>query len=61
MMVLGQFIYTAQSGSATSDEALKNPYQQDITLGTAFLQTSPFLKGVIGDTHFYQRDRMGRS
>jgi len=60
MAVLSQFIYTALLNSATSDGALKDPYNPDVTLGSHFLDIS-VLKNVVTDTHFYQRDRMGRS
>jgi len=61
MAVLGQFVYTAMSDdSATSAQSLKDPYNKYITFGANFL-TIPLLSNVITDTHFYQRDRMGRS
>jgi cyanophycinase len=59
LAVLGQYIYTATTGSVTSSEALQNPYTPLITLGSHFLRI-PLLQHVITDTHFYQRDRMGR-
>lgn len=59
--VLGDFIFTAAEGTITSAEALANPYDKYMTLDTGFLKASPFLKDVITDSHFYQRDRMGRS
>jgi len=59
--VLGDWIFTAETGGITSEEALENPYSPDLTLGNNFLHVSPFLDNIIFDTHFYQRDRMGRS
>ena len=52
-------MYTAIYDSVESDEALKNPFNPKVTLGTDFLY-SPYLKSLIIDTHFFQRDRMGR-
>jgi len=60
MAIQSQFIYTALYNSITSDQALDNPYSPDLTLGDNFLQYT-LLRNVITDTHFYQRDRMGRS
>jgi cyanophycinase len=59
MAVLGEFVYTALNNSVTPTEALRNPYNSNITLGTGFLNV-PNLDGIITDTHFYARDRMGR-
>eukprot|EP01100_Stratorugosa_tubuloviscum_P010502 TRINITY_DN4516_c1_g3_i1.p1 TRINITY_DN4516_c1_g3~~TRINITY_DN4516_c1_g3_i1.p1 ORF type:complete len:340 (+),score=130.55 TRINITY_DN4516_c1_g3_i1:78-1097(+) len=58
-MVMPQFIYNAQFDSIYSSEALKNPYNNLLTLGTNFLDI-PLLQRVVTDTHFVQRDRMGR-
>uniref|UniRef100_A0A6U3AAL2 Cyanophycinase n=1 Tax=Paramoeba aestuarina TaxID=180227 RepID=A0A6U3AAL2_9EUKA len=53
------FIYTAQFGTVYSDQALDNPYDYRVTIGADFLRT-PYLENAITDTHFAQRDRMGR-
>jgi cyanophycinase len=57
--VLGAFIFGALHGSVLSDEALKDPYNQYMTMDRDFLAFSP-LAGFLLDTHFAQRDRMGR-
>lgn len=58
--VLTQFVYTAQSSQGvTSAQALADPFHRYITLGRDFVHL-PVLAGVIGDTHFGARDRMGR-
>ena len=57
--VLGQLIFGALNGSVFSDEALKDPYNQYMTMDRDFLALSP-LAGFLLDTHFAQRDRMGR-
>ncbi len=59
MAVLGEFVYTALNASVTATAALRNPYVRDVTLGRDFLNV-PNLDGIITDTHFYARDRMGR-
>jgi len=59
MEILGNYLYTAQLGSVTSSEALRNPYDQYITFGQALFQI-PNIEHIITDMHFYQRDRMGR-
>jgi cyanophycinase len=57
--VLGQFIFSAQNGTADSSTVLANPYDKTVTLDTGFLNL-PFMQNTITDDHFYQRDRMGR-
>ena len=55
----GNWIYTGEKGSATSVDALKDPYYRYMTFAPAFLNI-PFLETFITDTHFVTRDRMGR-
>jgi cyanophycinase len=59
LAVLGQYVYTGQRGSVTSEEALRNPYHPFVTLAPALLNI-PSLRGFITDSHFTQRSRMGR-
>jgi len=59
LAVLGEFVYAARFGSATSAEVLADPYHRDLTLERAFL-VMPGLGALITDSHFSQRDRMGR-
>ena len=59
LAILGQFLYSGQSSSVTSSQALANPYHRYITLDRDFL-TIANLGGVITDSHFSARDRMGR-
>jgi cyanophycinase len=59
LAVLGQFIYTGANGSVTSSQALSNPYHRYVTLDRDFLQIA-HLSGVITDSHFVARDRLGR-
>jgi cyanophycinase len=57
--VLGEFAFSAINDTVYSDEALEDPYNQYMTMEQDFLDF-PLLAGVITDTHFAERDRMGR-
>jgi cyanophycinase len=61
--VLGGRIYDARVGSVISAEALADPFDSRITFRDGFLLSPSFsaLSGVVTDSHFYARDRMGRS
>lgn len=59
LAIQGNWVYSAETGSAYSDESMLNPYNMYVTLQTDFLHI-PFLEKVITDTHFSARDRMGR-
>jgi cyanophycinase len=59
LAVLGQFVFSAVNGTITSDTALANPYNKKVALDTNFL-TLDYMEGVITDSHFAARDRMGR-
>lgn len=59
LAVLGEVDYSAAKGSVVSSEALADPYRRTMTLDQGFL-TAPGLTGVVTDSHFRQRDRMGR-
>lgn len=60
LAVLGQFVYTGGTGSVTSSQALANPYHQYMVLDRDFLSI-PNMGGVITDSHFVARDRLGRT
>ena len=61
LAVLTQYVYSALgSKGVTSAQALADPYNRYITLAHDFVDL-PVLAGVIGDTHFVTRDRMGRA
>lgn len=57
--IQGEWIFNACSDAVSSDDALADPYE-DI-LFTENLFHWPVLEGTIVDTHFYERDRMGRA
>jgi cyanophycinase-like exopeptidase len=58
--ILGEFVYSAQRFSATSADALADPFNRDITLERDFLRL-PFMAGIITDQHLIERDRIGRT
>ncbi len=58
-MIQGELIFNACSDAVSSDDALANPYE-DILFTDNLFQWSE-LKRIIVDTHFYQKDRMGRA
>jgi len=60
MAILTDIVFTAEFDTVTSPQALANPYTRTVTLGNSFID-QPYLQGVISDTHFQQRDRMGRT
>lgn len=61
VQVLGQFVFSAREiRSVTSSMALDNPFHQYMTIDRDFV-TIPILSGVITDSHFSDRDRIGRN
>lgn len=61
LAVLGEFSFSAtEPGTLTSEIALQNPFDPRITLERDFLHFE-LLRGVITDSHFMPRARMGRS
>jgi cyanophycinase len=59
LAVMGQFVYGALGASAESATALADPYHGSVTLVRGFLDL-PGLEGMITDSHFVTRDRLGR-
>jgi cyanophycinase len=60
LAVLGEYLYGAMDdGSITSAEALSDPYGAHNTIERDFLHLA-LLRGVITDSHFKERDRLGR-
>lgn len=61
LAVLGGIVYDPDGvPSAQSDTVLQNPYHRSIKFSEAFVQI-PWMEGVITDSHFAERDRMGRT
>ncbi|MEI6641664.1 MAG: cyanophycinase [Novosphingobium sp.] len=60
LAILGEYLYGAMDGqSLTSPQGLADPYGHGTTIETGFLHLA-LLKGVITDSHFTQRTRLGR-
>lgn len=60
LAVLGEFVYDPDGVTAvTSPEAIANPYRTGMMFSGTLLN-APLLNDVITDSHFAQRDRMGR-
>jgi cyanophycinase-like exopeptidase len=61
LAIAGEFVYAPLGeGSARSEIVLRDPYDSSIQISNAFLDT-PWLKGTITDSHYRERDRLGRS
>ncbi|QLE03128.1 cyanophycinase [Galbibacter sp. BG1] len=60
MAIQGKYYYTAENGSVTSSEALYNPYDSYVTIGSAPFIDNDYLTDVITDTHYDNPDRKGR-
>jgi cyanophycinase-like exopeptidase len=59
LAIQGDYVYDSCTGSVLSSEALSNPYHRYISFTYDFFKWNNF--GLtITDTHFQQRDRMGR-
>jgi len=61
LAVLGEYCFAAlEPGSLTSPLALADPFDPQVTLVTGFLRFD-LLRGLMTDSHFSPRDRLGRS
>jgi cyanophycinase len=61
MAILSDFFYVPDDQSATSEQALGNPFHPNITIGHGNFLNIPILSGTITDQHFDQRTRQGRT
>jgi cyanophycinase len=60
LAMLGEYLYGCMDGhSLTGPEGLADPYGKRTTIETDFLHLD-LLKGVITDSHFTERNRLGR-
>ncbi|MEP6923578.1 MAG: Type 1 glutamine amidotransferase-like domain-containing protein [Pyrinomonadaceae bacterium] len=59
LAIQSEFVYDACSGSVSSADALHNPYDSSVTFTENFFNWNN-LQDTLTDTHFQQRDRMGR-
>lgn len=53
-------VYDACNGSVTSAEALADPYKRSISFTTGMFEWNHYA-GIVNDSHFVTRDRMGRT
>lgn len=60
MAVLGEGYFYAKNGTVLSADALANPFNPKVSLGTGDFVQVPFLQKVITDTHYDSPDRRGR-
>jgi cyanophycinase len=61
LAIMGEFIYAPIGvSSATSSTVLQNPYHSSVQLHPAFVAT-PWMRNTITDSHYRERDRLGRS
>ncbi len=59
LAILGEFSFSSMIDTIHSPDALADPYGNKVTISRDFLRI-PLLAGLIMDTHFAKRDRMGR-
>jgi len=57
--VLSDIIFDARHDTVISDDALKNPYDNRVSISKSFIRL-PILKDVISDQHYSARNRQGR-
>jgi cyanophycinase len=60
LAVLGEFAFSARNDTVTSAEALANPFDAKVSLDRDFLSI-PVMQGIITDSHFSPRQRLGRT
>lgn len=59
LAIMGEFLFPAANNTVDSPTALADPYGRRVVLDRDFL-VLPHLQGVLTDSHFAARDRMGR-
>lgn len=60
LAILGSAYFSAQNDGITTAEALANHYNEKMALGQNDFLGIPYLKNVITDSHYTQRERQGR-
>ncbi|MDR9401630.1 MAG: T9SS type A sorting domain-containing protein [Psychroflexus sp.] len=60
MAVLSNHYFDAQNGTVTSDDALMQPFNSNISIGHNDFLDIPFMQNTITDTHYDNPDRKGR-
>ena len=59
LAIQGEFLFSAEKNTITSDRALLNPFNNKVTLQRDMLR-APHLAATITDSHFSERQRQGR-
>lgn len=59
LAIQGEFVYDGCKASAVSSDALANPFHSSLTFTYNFFNWND-MQSVVTDSHFQQRDRMGR-
>ena len=59
LAILGEWVFSAREGTVYSEEVLENPYNPYVQLVSNFVSI-PQLSGLLMDSHFSDRDRLGR-
>ncbi|HLB39732.1 MAG TPA: cyanophycinase [Actinomycetota bacterium] len=59
LAIQGEFLFSAEKNTITSDRALLNPYNNKVTVRRDMLRV-PHLAATITDSHFSERRRQGR-
>jgi cyanophycinase-like exopeptidase len=60
MAIMGEYYFDALNGTVTSNEALNNPFDSQISLGVSDFLNNSVLDKTITDTHYDNPDRKGR-
>jgi cyanophycinase-like exopeptidase len=60
MAVQGNAYFSAQNGTVTSNQALNNPYNNQVQIGYNDFIANDYMENVITDTHYDNPDRKGR-
>lgn len=58
--ILGQLYFSAKEGSIDSNEALANPFDTRVTIGTSNFLRQPLLANTLTDQHYTNRNRHRR-
>ena len=60
MAIMGEFYFDALNGTVTTAEALSNPFDNKVSIGSSDFINAEFLSNTITDTHYDNPDRRGR-
>ena len=60
MAIQGRYYFSAENGTVTSNTALQDPFDTNITVDSACFIKNEFLQDVVTDSHYDDPDRKGR-